>query len=73
MIDCIVRRVELKEKLAFFLSFFSDNKAALVSRKEMNVGIETERETLDDLIALSKKEREKKKRTDEDESLPGQD
>ena len=59
MIDCIVRRVELKEKLAFFLNFLSDNKMLLVSKKEANLGVETEREKLDNLIALSKKEREK--------------
>ena len=59
MIDCIVRRVELKEKLAFFLNFLMDNKIPLVSKKEMNLGVGTEREKLDDLIALSRKEREK--------------
>jgi len=59
MLDCIVRRVELKEKLAFFLNFLSDNKKPLVSKKEMHLGVETEREKLDDLIALSTQEREK--------------
>lgn len=59
MIDCIVRRVELKEKLAFFLNFLMDNKMPLASKKEVSIGVETEREKLDDLIALSRKEREK--------------
>lgn len=59
MIDAIVRRVELKEKLTFFLNFLSDNKHPPVSKKQAHLGAETEREKLDDLIALSKEEREK--------------
>ncbi|NGX51638.1 MAG: Acetyl-coenzyme A carboxylase carboxyl transferase subunit beta [Chlamydiae bacterium] len=54
MIDCIVKRSELKEKLSFFMEFLSKNQP-LPSRTEK---LET-REKIDDLIALSQKEREK--------------
>lgn len=54
MIDCIVKRSELKEKLVFFVEFLSGNQKA-PAKKEKKV----EREKLDDLIALSQKEREK--------------
>ena len=54
MIDCIVKRSELKEKLAFFMGFLTGNQE-LPSQKEML----EQREKLDDLIALSQKEREK--------------
>jgi len=50
MIDCIVTRSELKEKLVFFIEFLTGNKKS--TRKG-------EREKLDDLIAFSQKEREK--------------
>ena len=54
MIDCIVKRSELKEKLAFFIKFLAGNKP-LTSQNEK----QGQREKLDDLIALSQKEREK--------------
>jgi acetyl-CoA carboxylase carboxyl transferase subunit beta len=54
MIDCIVKRRELKDKLSFFMEFLTGNPA-LPSQKEML----EQREKLDDLIALSQKEREK--------------
>ncbi|MCB1085122.1 MAG: acetyl-CoA carboxylase carboxyltransferase subunit beta [Chlamydiia bacterium] len=50
MIDCIAPRKELKEKLVFFLGFLLGN------RQEKKL---PEREKLDDLIALSTKERKK--------------
>lgn len=59
MIDCIIPRVELKGKLAFFLSFLSDNKSSSKNKKNKNLETVSEREKLDDLIALSRKEREK--------------
>ena len=54
MIDCIVNRNELKEKLIFFIQFLTGNEYTS-SLKEGTV----EREKLDAMIALSKKEREK--------------
>ncbi len=54
MIDCIVSRGELKEKLIFFIEFLMGNKK-LPIRPEKKV----EREKLDDLITFSQKEREK--------------
>lgn len=54
MIDCIVKRGELKEKLTFFIEFLTNNT---LSSREEEKGME--REKLDDLIALSQKEREK--------------
>jgi len=54
MIDCIVKRSDLKEKLSFFIEFLSGNKK--VPSKKVAIG---ESEKLDDLIALSQKERQK--------------
>ncbi|MCB1107334.1 MAG: acetyl-CoA carboxylase carboxyltransferase subunit beta [Chlamydiia bacterium] len=54
MVDCIVKRSELKEKLTFFIQFLCDNQE--LSKKD---GKKVDREKLDDLIALSQKEREK--------------
>jgi len=54
MIDCIVKRSELKEKISLFINFLSGNQV-LPSQTEK---IE-QREKLDDLIAHSQKEREK--------------
>lgn len=54
MVDCIVKRSELKNNLSFFIQFLMDNKKLPVSFEQ-----EIEREKLDDLIALSKKERER--------------
>ena len=54
MVDCIVKRGELKEEIAFFIGFFMGNKP-LPSRKERGES----RKKLDDLIALSQKERKK--------------
>ena len=54
MIDCIVKRSELKSKLAFFLQFLTGNKN-LSSTDSQKKG----RESLDKMIAYSKKEREK--------------
>ncbi len=54
MIDCIVLRRDLKEKLFFFIQFLMGNEK-LPTRPEKKV----ETEKLDDLIALSQKEREK--------------
>jgi len=54
MIDCIVKRSELKEKLSFFIEFLSGNQEASSVKAE---GVE--REQLDDLIAYSQKERQK--------------
>jgi len=59
MIDCIVRRVELKEKLAFLVRFLMNNEDSLGNKKEIHLGVDTKREKLDDLIAFSKKAREK--------------
>ncbi len=59
MIDCIFRRVELKEKLAFFLQVFTQNEQEVLSHKKRDFGVTHEREKLDDLIALSKEERKK--------------
>jgi acetyl-CoA carboxylase carboxyl transferase subunit beta len=54
MIDCIVKRGELKEKLVFFIEFLTGNQK-LPGKSATKV----EREKLDDLIALTQKEREK--------------
>ena len=54
MIDYIVKRGELKEKLAFFIGFLTKNTLPSLEEEK---GVE--REKLDDLIALSQKEREK--------------
>lgn len=54
MIDCIVNRSELKEKLAFFVEFLSGNQPLVKQNEKVE-----QREKLDDLIALSQKEREK--------------
>jgi len=54
MIDCIVKRRELKETLSFFIEFLTNNPA-LPSQQE----ITEQCEKLDDLIALSQKERAK--------------
>ncbi|MCB1081988.1 MAG: acetyl-CoA carboxylase carboxyl transferase subunit beta, partial [Chlamydiia bacterium] len=53
MIDCIVKRGELKEKLAFFLNFLTGNQTPAQEEKERVEG------KLDDLINLSQKERKK--------------
>lgn len=54
MVDCIVKRNELKEKLVFFIEFLTGNE-----KKRSQPESHVEREKLDDLIALSQKEREK--------------
>ena len=54
MIDCIIKRSELKEKLVFFIEFLTGNQKLPEKRAK-----KVEREKLDDLIALSQKEREK--------------
>ena len=54
MIDCIVKRGELKEKLVFFIEFLTVNQK-LPGKSATKV----EREKLYDLIALTQKEREK--------------
>ena len=54
MVDCIVKRSELKEKLVFFIDFLTGNE-----KKQSQPETQIEREKLDDLIALSQKEREK--------------
>jgi acetyl-CoA carboxylase carboxyl transferase subunit beta len=59
MIDAIIRRVELKDKLVFFLDFLSNNQAQGSSRRARSLEGEERRDKLDDLIALSKQEREK--------------
>lgn len=50
MIDCVVRRSELKEQLSFFLTFLTGNRSLCAEKKQ-----------LDDMIALSKKARKKNK------------
>ena len=59
MIDCVVRRVDLKEKLAFFIEFLSGNEIMPKNKKKINLDTGAEREKLDDLITRSTKEREK--------------
>lgn len=59
MIDIIVRRIELKDKLAGFLRFLLNNRAPTTRRKKKHLEVETESKKLDDLIAHSRKEREK--------------
>jgi len=54
MVDCIVKRSELKEKLVFFIEFLTDN-----NKPPEKPTKKIEQEKLDDLIALSQKEREK--------------
>lgn len=54
MVDCIVKRNELKDKLVFFIEFLTGNE-----KKRSQPESHVEREKLDDLIALSQKEREK--------------
>ena len=54
MIDCIVNRSELKSKLAFFLQFLTGNGDLNLDDPEKEG-----RDKLDQMIALSKKEREK--------------
>lgn len=54
MIDCIVRRRKLKEALSFFIEFLTENPS-LPPRQE----ITEQCEKLDDLIAISQKERAK--------------
>lgn len=54
MIDCIVKRHELKEKLVFFLDFLTGNDKAPMSLEK---GVD--RGKIDNLISQSKKEREK--------------
>ena len=59
MTDCVVRRVDLKEKLAFFIEFLSGNEIMPKNKKKINLDTGAEREKLDDLITRSTKEREK--------------
>ena len=59
MIDCVFRRSELREKLIFFLQFFTQNKKKGLDNKKEKFEEAHQREKLDDLIALSKKERKK--------------
>ncbi len=54
MIDCIVNRSELKEKLAFFIDFLSSNCKTPSPDKE-----EAKAQAIDEMIAHSKKAREK--------------
>ncbi|MBF5059328.1 acetyl-CoA carboxylase, carboxyltransferase subunit beta [Candidatus Neptunochlamydia vexilliferae] len=54
MIDCIVKRSELKGKIVFFIEFLTGNEKAPLSPEK-----KIEREKLDDMITLSTKEREK--------------
>lgn len=63
MIDCIASRNELKQKIAFFINFLFDNKPTDTQTKVNAPKSDNESpgqpSKLDDLIALSKKEREK--------------
>lgn len=59
MIDCIIRRTQLKEKLIFFLRFLCNNNIPIPNKKSIPLETQPDREKLDDLIAVSKKEREK--------------
>lgn len=54
MIDCIVKRGELKEKLHFFLTFLTGNQKI---QEKQDKGVEKEK--IDDLITLSQIAREK--------------
>lgn len=54
MIDCITCRAELKSKLIFFLQFLTGN-----SNSSSKLSDKQGREKLDEMIAYSKKEREK--------------
>lgn len=54
MIDCIVNRGELKEKLHFFIEFLMGNKKLPIKAEK-----KIEREKLDDLITASQEQREK--------------
>ncbi|QVL57454.1 MAG: acetyl-CoA carboxylase carboxyltransferase subunit beta [Simkaniaceae bacterium] len=55
MIDCIIKRGELKEKLHFFIEFLMGNERVPIKAEKKKI----EREKLDDLITVSQKEREK--------------
>lgn len=54
MIDCIVKRGELKEKLHFFVEFLMGNETQLTKNQK-----KCDREKLDDLISFTQKQREK--------------
>ena len=54
MIDCIVKRGELKEKLHFFIEFLMGNEKQPIKTEK-----KIEREKLDDLISATQKQREK--------------
>ena len=54
MIDCIVKRGELKEKLHFFIDFLMGNKKLSIKAEK-----KVEQKKLDDLITVSQKQREK--------------
>ena len=54
MIDCIVKRGELKEKIHFFIEFLMSN-----NERSTKTGKNIEREKLDSLIAISQEQREK--------------
>jgi len=54
MIDCIVKRGDLKDKLAFFISFLTENSAL-----PAYAGSVKRSDTLDDFMLLSRKERKK--------------
>ena len=54
MIDCIVKRSELKEKLIYFVSFLTGNSAHPKLKDKSR-----DKEKLDELIAFSQKERER--------------
>lgn len=57
MIDCIVKRNELKEKVAFFIEFLTNNNEP--SSTSLWNEVKSEQKKLDELIAISKKERKK--------------
>ncbi len=65
MIDCIVHRNELKQKLSFFINFLFDNEPNNSQKKSDDQTLDnkliSQSSRLDDLIALSKKERERNK------------
>ena len=56
MIDCIVKRSELKEKIALFIEFLTDNKKPSNGKKR-----KLKFPKLDELIERSKRDREKHK------------
>jgi len=54
MVDCIVRRSNLKDKISFFIQFLMENPLLPTC-----IGLTKQSEKLDDFIFLSQKEREK--------------